>query len=78
MVSVLLWLPRLHGALGWWDELINLIPVVVGVLLVLYLYRASRRRRGESEHGPEGEDAAGIGTPPASAPPEPAPPKQRG
>jgi hypothetical protein len=78
MLTELLWVPRLHGALGWWDELINLIPVVVGILLVLYLYRANRRRRDEAEHGPDREDVAGDSGPPPSAPPEPVPPKQRG
>ncbi len=53
MHADLLLLPLLHGALGWWDELINLIPVVVGIVLVLYLYRSSRQRRDEPEAPPE-------------------------
>jgi hypothetical protein len=58
MHPTLLFFPRLHGALGWWDELINLIPLVVGIVLVLYLYRASRQRR----------DADGDATPAAPEP----------
>ncbi len=52
MPLTLLLLPRLHGALGWWDELINLIPVVVGIVLVLYLYRNSRQRRDAPDDAP--------------------------
>lgn len=49
MQFIILLMPYLHGALGWWDEIINLIPVVVGIVLVLYLYRGSRRRREQTE-----------------------------
>jgi hypothetical protein len=53
--------PHLHGAAGWWDEIINLVPVIIGLVLILYLYRNSRRRRDE-------EDVAAH-----EAPAEPAP-----
>jgi hypothetical protein len=56
MQLIMLWLPRLHGALGWWDEIINLIPVVVGIILVIYLYRSSRRRREAAEDLPAVEE----------------------
>lgn len=49
MSHTLLLLPHLHGALGWWDEIINLIPVVIGIVLVMYLYRARHRRRPDEE-----------------------------
>jgi hypothetical protein len=38
--------PLLHGAVGWWDEVLNLIPLVFGSGLLLYLYASSRKRRG--------------------------------
>jgi hypothetical protein len=53
--------PHLHGAAGWWDEIINLVPVIIGGVLILYLYRNSRRRR-------DAEDAVAH-----DAPTEPAP-----
>lgn len=51
--------PLPHGALGIWDEIINLIPIVVGVLLLLYLYRAHRRR--QSALPPESETDPALG-----------------
>ena len=41
--------PLPHGALGYWDEIINLIPLVVGAILLVILYRASRRRAAERD-----------------------------
>ena len=55
MHATLLLLPKLHGALGWWDELINLIPVVIGIILVLYLYRTNRQRREAADELDEPE-----------------------
>jgi hypothetical protein len=58
--------PHLHGAAGWWDEIINLVPVIIGLVLIVYLYRNSRRRRDTedvaahetpAEHGPESTEA---------------------
>lgn len=60
MDLTLLFVPRLHGALGWWDEIINLIPVVVGIVLVLYLYRNSRRRRDAESETPDTAGEAGA------------------
>jgi hypothetical protein len=51
-------LPALHGAVGPWDEVISLAPLVIGIILLIYLYRASRRQRAAED--PE---------PPAEAPP---------
>lgn len=47
--------PTLHGALGPWDEIINLMPVVVGLVLVAYLFVSSRRRRNAGEQPPSEE-----------------------
>lgn len=55
MPGIDLFVPALHGALGWWDEIINLIPVVIGIVLVIYLYRANRARRRTTEAPPEAE-----------------------
>ena len=56
-------LPVLHGAVGWWDEILNLVPLVFGSGLLFYLYTSSRKRRsleaqqreraGEAAHPPE-------------------------
>jgi hypothetical protein len=56
-------LPMLHGAVGWWDEILNLIPLVFGSGLLFYLYTSSRKRRsleaqqreraGEAAHLPD-------------------------
>ena len=56
MLGDILVRPTLHGALGPWDEIINLIPVVVGLVLIAYLYVSSRRRRkAEAQPPPEEE-----------------------
>jgi hypothetical protein len=68
MHMTLLLVPRLHGALGWWDELINLIPVVIGIILVLYLYRNSRRRREAADEAAEAERHAENPEAPATRP----------
>jgi len=44
--------PALHGALGPWDEIITLIPVVVGAILLLYLYFTARSRPAGSDDPP--------------------------
>jgi len=48
--------PVLHGASGYWDEVINLIPLVIGAGLLLYLYLTSRKRRAkdDQDHKDEG------------------------
>lgn len=38
-----------HGAAGPYDELINLIPLLVGGVFLLYLYFTSRRQAGEKK-----------------------------
>jgi hypothetical protein len=42
-------LPLLHGALGYWDEVLNAVPLVLGAALLCYLYYTSRRRRARGE-----------------------------
>ncbi len=37
--------PLPHGAVGIWDEVLNLIPLVFGSGLLLYLYFGARKRR---------------------------------
>ena len=59
--------PVLHGAVGPWDEILNLLPLVVGTVLLLYLYFTKRKRRAD-------DAAARAGTPepaPEAAPVEP-------
>jgi hypothetical protein len=49
--------PALHGALGPWDEILNLVPLVIGVVLFVYLYFTSRRRpAADDEPAPAPED----------------------
>ena len=37
--------PLPHGAVGWLDEVLNLVPLVFGSGLLFYLYFSSRKRR---------------------------------
>jgi hypothetical protein len=62
MFADLLLRPALHGAVGYWDELANLIPLVIGGVLLVYLYLASKKRRDKEKH----PDA-----PPGEPPPKP-------
>ncbi len=55
--------PVLHGALGPWDEILNLAPLVVGAGLLLYLYFTRRKRRAD-------DAVAGDGTLPTAPAPE--------
>jgi hypothetical protein len=52
--------PLAHGALGYWDELANLIPLVIGGVLLIYLYVTSKKRRAKEKHSevPPGEPPA--------------------
>ena len=53
MHPVMLFKPVLHGATGYWDEIINLIPLVIGAALLLYLYLTARRRKPEDKKDPK-------------------------
>lgn len=37
--------PLPHGAVGIWDEVLNLIPLLFGSGLLFYLYFGARKRR---------------------------------
>ena len=59
--------PVLHGAVGPWDEILNLAPLVVGTVLLLYLYFTKRKRRADDAAAQEGTLPAA----PEAAPAEP-------
>ena len=46
----------LHGASGYWDEVINLIPLAIGAALLLYLYLTSRKRRDKDTRDSKKEE----------------------
>ena len=60
--------PLPHGAVGFWDEVLNIIPLVFGAGLLAYLYFGKRKRR------PGAPPAEGDPPPPPNAGP-PAPPQ---
>jgi cbb3-type cytochrome oxidase subunit 3 len=39
----------LHGALGWWDEILCLIPTLALIALAYYVYRSDRRQKADDE-----------------------------
>lgn len=39
----------MHGALGWWDEVLCLIPSVLLILLAYYIYRSDRKQKTQVE-----------------------------
>ena len=47
--------PVLHGAVGPWDEILNLAPLVVGTVLLLYLYFTKRKRRADDAAARDGQ-----------------------
>jgi len=50
--------PPLHGAVGPWDEIVSLIPVVIGAVVLLYLYFSSRRPAdGDDDANPSEAEA---------------------
>lgn len=58
MLTNLLFRPLTHGAVGYWDELANLIPLVIGGLLLLYLYATSRKRRAKEKDSDKKGDSS--------------------
>jgi len=60
--------PLAHGAVGFWDEVLNIIPLIFGAGLLFYLYFGKRKRRPAVVQPPEE-----LPTPPAppAAPPQP-------
>ena len=67
MPQILPLAPLLHGAVGPWDEILNLAPLVVGTVLLVYLYFTKRKRRAEEAAAQEGTQPPA----PEVAPPEP-------
>jgi hypothetical protein len=59
--------PVLHGAVGPWDEILNLAPLVVGTVLLLYLYFTKRKRRADDAAAHDGKPEPA----PEAAPTEP-------
>jgi hypothetical protein len=55
--------PLPHGAVGFWDEVLNLIPLLFGSGLLFYLYFGARKRRAT-------EAQQRAATPDPAAPPE--------
>lgn len=49
--------PAFHGAVGYWDEVLNFLPLALGIVLLIYLYLASRKRRAPDK--PPRDDEAG-------------------
>ena len=56
--------PLAHGAVGFWDEVLNIIPLIFGAGLLFYLYFGKRKRRPAAAQPPEGQ-------PNLPAPPQP-------
>ena len=48
-------LPLAHGAVGIWDEVLNIIPLVFGSGLLFYLYFGRRKRRATQPQPPTTE-----------------------
>ena len=47
--------PLAHGAVGWWDEVLNMVPLVFGGGLLFYLYFGKRKRAATNPQPPEAE-----------------------
>jgi len=58
--------PLAHGAVGFWDEVLNIIPLIFGAGLLAYLYFGRRKRR-----------PADAGQTPEAGPNPPAPPDEQ-
>jgi hypothetical protein len=58
-LPLILLAPLSHGAAGPWDELINLIPLVIGGALLLYLYLTSKKRREREQDKEEAPEQKG-------------------
>ena len=52
-VANILFRPLAHGAVGIWDEVLNVVPLVFGAGLLIYLYRGARKRRAAEAHQAE-------------------------
>jgi hypothetical protein len=65
--------PVLHGAVGPWDEILNLAPLVVGTALLLYLYFTRRKRQAGEAAQPDHPEPAAPDAVPAEPEAEPRP-----
>jgi hypothetical protein len=55
--------PLGHGAVGFWDEVLNIIPLIFGAGLLFYLYFGRRKQRAAAPPPAEAD--------PSAPPPEP-------
>ncbi len=70
LANILRWLlprPLAHGAVGFWDEMLNIIPLILGAGLLAYLYFGQRKRRAAAQPPAEADPLA----PPSAGPPAP-------
>jgi hypothetical protein len=58
MLAEVLLRPARHGAVGPLDEILTLLPLVIGVVLLLYLYFSARRSKPSAGDPPPAADAA--------------------
>jgi hypothetical protein len=56
--------PLPHGAVGIWDEVLNLIPLLFGSGLLFYLYFGARKRRASEAELREREATTDPSAPP--------------
>ena len=47
--------PLAHGAVGIWDEVLNMVPLVFGAGLLAYLYFGKRKHRATDPQPPATE-----------------------
>ncbi len=66
LVSILI-RPVAHGAVGFWDEVLNVVPLVFGAGLLLYLFFGARKRRAAEAR--QGEAASQPAASPDDHPP---------
>ena len=55
LVNILLQ-PLAHGAVGIWDEVLNMVPLVFGAGLLFYLYFGKRKRHASDPQPREPEN----------------------
>ena len=60
MFATVLLRPALHGAVGPLDEILTLLPLVIGVALLIYLYFSARKAKPPSGDLPSGDDPADL------------------
>ena len=63
--------PLAHGAVGFWDEVLNIIPLIFGAGLLFYLYFGKRKRRAAAQPLAEADPLAPPSAGPPATPPQP-------